>query len=526
MRSLPPNTLTITPRIALAFVLGLATVLIFFLWEGRQGFSLWDEGYLWYGVQRVLVGEVPIRDFQAYDPGRYYWSAALMRLAGSDGIMAVRTTVVILQALALATVLGWLTSEAGKSGNVRYVLICALTLVVWMVPRHKVFDIAFSIGLVCVLACWVRRPTRSNYFLAGLFVGLVAYFGRNHGVYGVMASCGVFGYLAVRCDGWKEWFLGIMVFAFGGLVGYLPMFLTMLLAPGFTPAFIDSIRFLLDVKTTNLPLPTPWPWLARFGTIPVVDAFRDLVIGLFFLSTLVFGLLAMAYVTMSRWRGRSVRPLFVACAFSAIPYAHYAFSRADPGHLAQGIFPTLVGLLAIAGASSGWRRYLVAAPLCLLSLFAMAPMHPGWQCMPDARCPPLDIGRDRLWVDPATASDVVLIERLQREFAPAGHSFYVAPLLPGAWALLHAKSPTWEIYTAWDRSAAFQQSEIDRLKAANPGFVLVYDLALDGREELRFKNTHPLIDRYIRETYAPVEGYTPNPSYQIYRTRDIAGSAP
>lgn len=526
MRALQPHTFDLNPRVAWAAVLGLATVLVFFAWEGRQGLSLWDEGYLWYGVQRVLVGEVPIRDFQSYDPGRYYWSAAFMRVAGSDGIMAVRSTVVILQAFALATVLGWLAWASGKSGSIRYTLACALTLVVWMVPRHKVFDIAFSIGLVCILAYWVRRPTRFNYFLTGLFVGLVAYFGRNHGVYGVLASCGVFVYLAIRRDSWKEWLLGLAVFALGGLAGYLPMFLTMLLAPGFTPAFVDSVRFLFDVKTTNLPLPTPWPWRARFGTVPLTDAFRDLIIGLFFLSTLAFGLLAMAYVTMRRWRGFTAQPLLVACAFSAIPYAHYAFSRADPGHLAQGIFPTLIGLLAIAGASSGWKRYVVVAPLCLLSLFAMTPMHPGWQCMRDAHCPPLNVGRDRLWVDPATASDVGLIERLHRDFAPAGRSFYVAPLLPGAWALLHAKAPTWEIYTAWDRNTAFQQDEIDRLKAADPGFILVYDLALDGREELRFKNTHSLIDRYVRENYVPVEGYTANPAYQIYRARNVPGTAP
>jgi hypothetical protein len=514
------RTARISPEVAGAIAIGVAMVAVFFAWEGRQGFSLWDEGYLWYGVQRVMLGEVPIRDFQAYDPGRYYWSALLMRLTGSEGIMAVRTTVVLLQAAALAAALGWLAAPGTTRRRLVFIAVCALTLVVWMVPRHKVFDITFSIGLVCVLASLVRRPSRRNYFVAGAFVGLVAYFGRNHGVYGVLASGGVLAYLALRCESTRAWFVGVALFAAGGVVGYLPMFATMLLAPGFTTAFVDSVKFLFEVRTTNLPLPIPWPWRARFGIVPPEAAWRDLVIGLFFVSTLVFGVASAIHVAVARWKGRPVQPLLVACAASALPYAHYAFSRADAGHLAQGIFPTLIGLLVLAGNVTSWRRYLIAGPLCLLSLFAMATMHPGLQCMHATHCPPLQVGRDTLWVDPATASDVGLLHRLQDDFARDGRPFYVTPLLPGAWAVLHARAPTWEIYTAWDRSDAFQRGEIARLEAARPGFILVYDMALDGRDELRFAKTHPLIERYIRDDYIPVEGYSANPSYQIYRARD------
>ena len=74
----------------------------------------------------------------------------------------------------------------------------------------------------------------------------------------------------------------------------------------------------------------------------------------------------------------------------------------------------------------------------------------------------------------------------------------------------------WEIYAIFPRSEGFQRMEIERIKAANPGFVLIFDFPLDGRDELRFRNTHPLIHQYILDNFELLPD-SPNPAYQIYK---------
>lgn len=503
-----------------ALTISCLVILLSFLWQGNKGFNLSDEGFLWYGVQRVLLGEVPIRDFMAYDPGRYYWSAALLSLFDNNSIMSLRAAVATFQALGLFVGLFLIAkSQHRKSkSDIIFLLLAAITLTVWMFPRHKLFDISISILMIGVLAYLISNPISKRYLIAGACVGLIAVFGRNHGVYGTLGSIGVITWLSIKNQSNIGFIKAVTLWGMGVTIGFSPTILMAILIPGFGAAFWESIRFLFVHKATNLPLPIPWPWTVNFSTASIGDAARGVLIGLFFIGTLVFAGLSLTWVVYQKFKNKAVSPVLVASAFLALPYAHYAFSRADVGHLAHGIFPLLVGCLVVLSLSVAKFKWPLTLALCASSLWVMHAFHPGGYCLMSKQCVPVEISGSQIKVDPGTAHNISLLRQLAEELAPNGRSFIVTPFWPGAYALLERRSPIWEIYALFSRSEAFENQEIDRIKASNPGFVFVFDLPLDGREELRFKNTHPLTHQFILDNFDPIE-ISQNPTYQIFKAR-------
>lgn len=486
-------------------ILALSTVVVFilFVWQGNKGFNLWDEGFLWYGVQRVMLGEVPIRDFMSYDPGRYYWSASLMSLWGDSGIMTLRCAVAVFQAFGLCVGLFLIahTVQRNNKQNFTYLLFSAVTLAVWMFPRHKLFDISLSIMLIGILAFLIDKPTVHRFFITGFCIGLVAVFGRNHGMYGVAGSLGVMAWLGIKRTNGPRFLKGSAFWVAGVSVGYTPILLMLLLVPGFGSAFFEGIRFLLERGSTNLTLPVPWPWLVNFDTQPFVDAIREGLVGVLFIGIIAFGVISILWVFRQRVRNKPVQPPFVAAASLALPYGHFAFARADIGHLAQGVFPLLIGCLILLSVQPPRFKWPIAVTACAISLWVMLPCHPGWQCRLMNQCVGVEISGANIQMDPEAASNISLLRKLADRYAPDGRSFIVTPFWPGAYALLERKSPMWAVYALWARGDDFQQKEIRRIKDADPGFVLVLDYPLDGKASLRFMNTQPLIYKYIRSNF-------------------------
>ena len=149
----------------------------------------------------------------------------------------------------------------------------------------------------------------------------------------------------------------------------------------------------------------------------------------------------------------------------------------------------------------------------------MLPIYPSWRCENIHQCSETLVANDKLYIDNETANNLIAINKLSEMFAPGERTFIAAPFWPGAYAAMGRKSPVWESFMLLPRNKAFQLAEITRIKAANPGFVLLNDFPLDNREELRFRNSHSIMDQYIRDNFIQLHGYTNNPDYRLYKSR-------
>jgi hypothetical protein len=506
-------------RIAAALLSAAALVLGAFVWQGRYGFNIGDEGFLWYGVQRVQAGEAPLVDFMSYDPGRYYWSAALMGLLRQDGLVALRVATALFQWLGLFAGLALLLRGRSKRDLALFAL-AAITLLVWMYPWFKVFDTSVSLLLIGGLALLVERPSPRRFFLAGVTIGLAAVFGRNHGIYGLIGLMGAAVYLACLRREVTTTIFGLACSGCGVVVGYLPMLIMLVVVPGFPAALWESIRSIFARGATNLPLPMPWPWLVAVTDLPPTKAAADVLTGIFFVALLAFGVSSLAWIIYRALQRRAVAPEFVASSLLVLPYAHYAFSRADVSHLALGIFPLLIGVFVLLRDCNGWGRWFVALATTGASLLIALPLHPGWNCRMTEPCVAAEVGGDALTVEPAIATTLTMLKDTSERYAPGDRNFLVTPLWPGAYAAFKRKSPMWEIYALFPQTAEFERREIEQVKRANPGFVLVLDVPVDGQDNLRFRATHPLTERFIRDNFDPfpVENW-PSTIFQFYKSR-------
>jgi hypothetical protein len=488
-----------------------------FLLQWRFGFNWSDEGWLWYISQRTAMGQIPIRDFFSYDPGRYYWSALFFKLLHGNGLFEQLMANAAFGAVGLATIYFAMTGiELRRAWRIAILVVLAIML---GFPRHKTYEQALSLVCVGAIALVMSKPAAWRRWLVyGVITGLAAFVGRNSGLYFAIAAL-----LLVLLVKFKraQFAAGPTLLAYiaGVIVGYSPMIFMLCCVPGLASAFYQSLVF---TPHWQLTLPIPFPWHLHVKGLSAVDTVQARAASLLCVLVPVAYLFVLGKWTKTNKTGdRSLR-LAAAASLAGLPYLHHAFSRADFFHIAQSILPFAV----MSGALSAdlWqerRRQLSItcfSAALLLILAAWIPYEPAIQIL---RARPgtveaIEIDNRDFYANPSQVEVMQVVADAFHKCGSRDASFLASPYYPGLYAFLATKAPFWDLYQLWPRDQAFQLSEIHLLKQNKVSLVLLNrQAALDGIDALRMDRTHAQLVEYITENYQRSDSTLPA-GFELY----------
>jgi hypothetical protein len=474
--------------------------------QGEVGLNLTDEGLLWYVSERTAVGDVPLRDVRSYEPGRYYWSAAWLRGLGS-GVRSLRVSLAAMQCVGLVLAFLLLRRIVPSSG---LLVIIGVILIAWMWPMYRSFEHVAVLATLYAAARAVERPTTARWFGAGLVTGLVGLVRIDHGVYGTVASLLLLGLAVARLDGVR---MGPALggWALGALFGVSPMVLLGVFVPGFAQGYADNLAYMVRATlwagTVSLPLPPPWLWtvVPTVGGRAPADAAG--LVALSALFTLLPAVLIVAGVRALRARGVATpaEARLAAAAAAGLPYLAQTFSRADVQHLT----PTGMALIvAVVAFVASWPRRVahvvgvLLVPLALVATYLVVVAEAPYGLR--LRRPDLyvrsNVAGDALWLNRSTVEIIDTVKRATASHVGAA-PLLVIPLWPGMYPILGKQAPLWEVYSLFPESDSRQRDSIARLRRLGVDWVLVADVAPDPREDLRFRNTHPILWEHFRSDF-------------------------
>lgn len=471
-----------------------------------------DEGYLWYGALRTREGLLPLRDFRSYEPGRYWWVAAFMAFAG-PGLGSVRAAALLFYVGGVAAALAGLRlcgMELPALGLVTVLLFA------WAYPVYKLFEPALLLFGFFAAVLMILHPGAISAVLAGGIFGIAAVFGLNYGLY-LGLALGYIGLAALT----KASGIDAVDFVVAGLAGVAlgsaPLWLTALCSPAFSRTlYRRRVRAVVARGTSNLPLPIPWPWrpLPRLWR-GYPRAARELGRGLF-VAMPVLGLGAVVWILVSPWPVIAANAGWLAAGAILSCALHHPLSRADYIHLCQTMPLLVVCVAALCGP--GWLGVLGPAVLLGWGAGALIPGMP-WAALraPPGPVPPLGKRLERL---------IAALRDLQARHLQAGESLLALPLLVAVYPLMGLRSPVYDTFCVYPAGDEDQDRMLQEIEASGVRLAVILDTDLDGREDLRFSQTHPRIWAHLNTHFDRLPGVPQLADHHFFLRRTTQVNTP
>jgi xanthosine utilization system XapX-like protein len=502
-------------NISEAVLLGAAVSLTVFALQWRYGFNLGDEGWLWYASQRTALGEIPFRDFFSYDPGRYYWSAAIFKLLGRNGFYEQLLANYLFAIIGLA-----LAYFAMLRARVRLPMRIAMLILLGVVigfPRHKIYEQTLSLIAVAAIAFVFAAPQKINrWFSLGLVIGLAAFFGRNSGVFCAIATVVAFVVLHLRGEGPRP-VRTLAALASGTVMGYSPMIVMLVAVHGFAKPFFQSV---LMTPKWAWSLPIPFPWHVHLRGLTAVDRLQARTVAWLCVAVPLTYAVALGRALRSQAKLDNAERLSVAASAAGVGFLVHAFYTADFFHIAEGVVPFVIAAGALSvhwwGGRIRRRSAILFGGMAFLVLASWLPMEPLVQCLRARGNTPgkfvhLRIDGRGFLVPSMSASIMQAVATAFHNCGGRDGGFLAAPYYPGLYAFLNTRAPSWDTYYLWPRSDQIQQAEIDDLQRDRTSlFLLNPTFAINGRENLEFARTNPKLLGYIESHYQRAEPELPD----------------
>ncbi len=457
-------------------------------------FIISDEGYLWYGVQQTLRGKIPIRDFRAYDPGRYYWCAFWCKLFG-ESLVTIRFSLKIFQFLALITFLIFISPRLEES---IVAILALIVLFLWSGLIHKTIDNILPIFSVTFLLSVIDSGNAESFIIYGLFTGITLIIGLNHFAYHLFA-------LLLLLLMYSNFEVSAAVYSIIGLsLGMAPFLFFLILTKTGRVYFDKKIIRILTRKTTNLKLPIPLPW----NTFPKNSKKNSKIIALkwVFATLPVYLVLSITYILFVD----SENLVFNAAIFMAIPYANHIYSRADKSHLIGGISPLLLSIFALFSINFYLFTFLLVLILIVTYYVIWMPdYYPLISRKHNLNTHEVSINNQKIRTSRSTSILIKNSLSLKERCNGKGQMVFL-PKLAGLYAITKTIAPIYDTFSVYPPINKEENQMLSEFNKTDVQFCIVDNSKLDDKNSLRFQNTYPKIWKYLQTHFkrVSIEGMT------------------
>ena len=461
-----------------------------------RGLDLADEGYLWHGALEVLKGKVPIRDFRAYDLGRYYWCAFWMRLLGSRN-RSIRIGMMVIQVggVWLASVLIYTATHSWLA-----TMLWAFAITSCIHPWYRSIESTFSIAGVAMAAMLVNSPMPAQAMAIGFLTALSLLAGLNLAIYNAGGA-----FIAICfAPSSSTTSAAVVLYAYltGVAVGVAGLLLLFWAIPGLLHAYWQKkILTVLRRRSTNLALPVPWLWRKTSEDRFIKTCFTALPF--FYAGSLV-------WLLLNRHTPSAGNTVFIAAVCVGVFYMHHALSRADSVHLFVAIPPCLIALAPLLFRDwLGWIVGVAIAGAVFRYVYARNDLFLAYWRNPEGFCR-YGVDGDLLWVPITLATDLNAMRQVVDAHTAQREPALFVPVLVTLYPLFVRRPAAYDLFCVHAASRAAQEEMIASVKQQDVRLALVWNGPLDGRDDRRFSSTHPLVWNHLQVGFQSVPLLTPN----------------